>query len=112
MAGAIAEIARQTLVRDFRHINSKHTRVILVENSDRVLGVFDPELSESAGRQLRRIGVDLRLGVQATEVTSEGVVLSSGEKIPAKTVVWAAGNKASPLARASAFRLIEPGVSS
>jgi NADH dehydrogenase len=97
MAGAIAEIAKQTLVRDFRHINSKHTRVILVENSDRVLGFFDPVLSESAGRQLRRIGVDLRLGVQATEVTSEGVVLSSGEKIPAKTVVWAAGNKASPL---------------
>ena len=97
MAGAIAEIARQTLVRDFRHIDSKQTRVILVENSERVLGFFDPDLSESAGEQLKDLGVVLKLGVQATEVTHEGVTLSDGEKIPAKTIVWAAGNKASPL---------------
>jgi NADH dehydrogenase len=97
MAGAIAEIARQTLVRDFRHIDSKQARVVLVENSERVLGGFDADLGESAQRQLERIGVDVKLGVQATEVSGDGVTLSSGEKIPAKTVVWAAGNKASPL---------------
>src|SRR6185369_7816098 len=61
MAGAIAEIARGTLIRDFRHIDPSHTRVILVENSDRVLGGFGPELSEAARRQLFDIGVDLRL---------------------------------------------------
>src|SRR6478735_8049269 len=73
MAGAIAEIARQTLVRDFRHIDSTQTRVLLVENSERVLGGFDADLSESAQRQLEHIGVDLKLGVQATEVNAEGV---------------------------------------
>jgi NADH dehydrogenase len=97
MAGAIAEIARQTLVRDFRHIDSKQTQVFLVENSDRVLGAFDADLSESAQHQLEEIGVKLKLGVQATDVNADGVVLSDGEKIAAKTVVWAAGNKASPL---------------
>ncbi len=97
MAGAIAEIAKQTLVRDFRHIDSSQARVFLVENSDRVLGGFDPELSESARRQLYNIGAEVKLGLQATDVNAEGVTLSNGEKIGARTVVWAAGNKASPL---------------
>ena len=97
MAGAIAEIARQTLVRDFRHIDSSHARVILIENSDRVLAVFDTELSESARRQLFDIGVELKLSAMVAGVDVEGVSLASGERIAAKTVVWAAGNKASPL---------------
>ena len=97
MAGALAEIAKETLVRDFRHIDSAQTRVILVENSERILGGFDPELSESALHQLKGIGVDVKLGFQVTAVDPEGVTLSNGEKIPAKTVVWAAGNKASPI---------------
>jgi NADH dehydrogenase len=97
MAGAIAEIARQTLVRDFRHIDSSHARVLLIENSDRVLTVFDSELSESARRQLFEIGVEIKLGSTVTVVDAEGVTLSNGERIGAKTVVWAAGNKASPL---------------
>jgi NADH dehydrogenase len=97
MAGAIAEIARQTLVRDFRHIDSSQARVILVENSERILGMFDAELSESARRQLHDIGVELKLGAMVAGVDTLGVTLATGEKIPAKTVVWAAGNKASAL---------------
>lgn len=97
MAGAIAEIAKQTLVRDFRHIDSTQTRVLLVENSQRVLEMFDPDLSDSAREQLENIGVELKLGVRATEVGADGVTFSNGEKIAAHTVVWAAGNKASPL---------------
>jgi NADH:ubiquinone reductase (H+-translocating) len=97
MAGAIAEIARQTLVRDFRHIDSSHARVILVENSPEVLTVFSDDLSKSASKQLRRIGVELKLSSMVQDMDETGVKLASGEHIPAKTVVWAAGNKASPL---------------
>jgi NADH:ubiquinone reductase (H+-translocating) len=97
MAGAIAEIARQTLVRDFRHIDSSQARVILVENSERLLTMYDEDLSESARRQLYDIGVEVKLNALAKDVNADGVTLSTGEKIPAKTIVWAAGNKASPL---------------
>jgi len=97
MAGAIAEIARQTLVRDFRHIDSSQARVILIENSPRVLTVFADDLSDSAGKQLKRIGVETKLGAMVQEVDENGVKLDSGEHIAAKTIVWAAGNKASPL---------------
>jgi NADH:quinone reductase (non-electrogenic) len=97
MAGAIAEIARQTLVRDFRHIDSSQARVILIENSPEVLTVFTDDLSQSAKRQLKRIGVELKLSSMVQDVDETGVKLASGEHIPAKTVVWAAGNKASPL---------------
>jgi len=97
MAGAIAEIARQTLVRDFRHIDSSQARVILIENSPEVLTVFTDDLSQSAKRQLKRIGVELKLSSMVQDVDETGVKLASGELIPAKTVVWAAGNKASPL---------------
>jgi NADH dehydrogenase len=97
MAGAIAEIARQTLVRDFRHIDSSQARVILIENSPQVLMVFADDLSKSAGRQLQNIGVELKVNSMVQNVDETGVTLASGEHIPAKTVVWAAGNKASPL---------------
>jgi NADH dehydrogenase len=97
MAGAIAEIARQTLVRDFRHIDSSQARVILIENSPQVLMVFADDLSKSAGRQLQNIGVELKVNSMVQNVDETGITLASGEHIPAKTVVWAAGNKASPL---------------
>jgi NADH dehydrogenase len=97
MAGAIAEIARQTLVRDFRHIDSSQARVILIENSPRVLTVFTEDLGESAGRQLHRIGVETKLNSMVQNVDETGVTLASGENIPARTIVWAAGNKASSL---------------
>lgn len=97
MAGAIAEIARVTLVKDFRHIDSSQARVLLVENASRVIPQFTEDLSESARRQLCDIGVEVRLGTLVENVSEEGVTLKGGEKIPARTVIWAAGNAASPL---------------
>lgn len=97
MAGAIAEIARVTLVKDFRHIDSAQARVLLLDAAPRVLPMLDPELSESARRQLFDIGVEVRLSTAVEKITEEGVQLKGGEKIAARTVVWAAGNAASPL---------------
>ena len=97
MAGAIAEIARVTLVKDFRHIDSSQARVVLVENASRVIPQFTADLSESARRQLYDMGVEVRLGTLVENVSEEGVTLKGGEVIPARTVIWAAGNAASPL---------------
>ena len=97
MAGAIAEIARVTLVRDFRHIDSSQARVILLDFAPRVLPTFAPDLSESARRQLFDIGVEVRPGELVEALSESGVALKGGEVIPARTIVWAAGNAASPL---------------
>ena len=98
MAGAIAEIARVTLVKDFRHIDPSQARVILLDAGERVLSGFAPDLSESARRQLFDVGVEVRTGTQVEGIAEDGVVLKSGERIAARTVIWAAGNVASPLA--------------
>ena len=97
MAGAIAEIARITLIKDFRHIDSSQTRVFLIEGGPEILASFSGELSASACRQLSHIGVEVRLGTRVEHVSEEGVGLKGGEKIAARTVLWAAGNAASPL---------------
>ncbi|MEP6672302.1 MAG: NAD(P)/FAD-dependent oxidoreductase [Chthoniobacter sp.] len=97
MAGAIAEIARVTLVKDFRHIDSSQARVLLLENAPRVIPQFASDLSESARRQLFDVGVEVRLRTLVEKINEEGVTLKGGEKIPARTVIWAAGNAASPL---------------
>ncbi len=97
MAGALVEISRVTMVRDFRHIDSSQARVILVDAAPRVLPSFAPDLSESAREQLAGIGVDVRLSMMVEKVDETGVTLKGGEKISARTVVWAAGNAASPL---------------
>jgi NADH dehydrogenase len=97
MAGAIAEIARQTLLQDFRHIDSSQARVILIDNSPRILSTYVPELSESAAHQLADIGVDVRTGSRVQDIREHEVTLTSGETIAARTIVWAAGNVASPL---------------
>ena len=97
MAGAVAEIARVTLVKDFRHIDSSQARVILLDAAPRVLQMLDPELSESARRQLFDIGVEVRPLTLVEKLTEEGVQIKGGEKIAARTIVWAAGNAASPL---------------
>jgi NADH dehydrogenase len=98
MAGAIAEIARHTLTRDFRHIDPRDARVLLVEAGRRVLPAFDPRLSARAERQLRRLGVEVRLGSPVTDCSAEGVTLGD-EQVGARTVVWAAGVIASPAGR-------------
>ena len=97
MAGAVAEIARVTLVKNFRHIDSSQARVILLDSAPRVLQMLDPELSESARRQLFDIGVEVRPLTLVEKLSEEGVQIKGGEKIAARTIVWAAGNAASPL---------------
>jgi NADH dehydrogenase len=98
LAGTLAEVARRTLARDFRHIDTASARVILLEASPRVLGAYREELSASARGQLESLGVAVRTGVQVTNVDADGVWIGD-EHIPARTVLWAAGVAASPLAR-------------
>ncbi|MEA3211518.1 MAG: hypothetical protein QOE70_4575 [Chthoniobacter sp.] len=97
MAGAISEIARVTLVKDFRHIDPSLARVILLDAAPRVLPTYVPELSEKARRQLFDIGVEVQLGRMVESIEADGVTLKGGDKIFARTMVWAAGNAASPL---------------
>jgi NADH dehydrogenase len=94
MAGAIAEISRYTLAKDFRHINPSEARVILIEGNPRLLAAYPPDLSESARKQLRDLGVDVRTGARVTNITESGVQLD-GEFIPCRVKIWAAGNTAS-----------------
>ena len=97
MAGAISELARHTLKADFRHIDPSQARVILVEAAPRVLPPFPPELSESALRQLQQLHVEVLLNSAVTRL-AEGEVDINKQVIKTRTVIWAAGNKASPLA--------------
>jgi NADH:ubiquinone reductase (H+-translocating) len=97
MAGAISELARFTLRQDFRHIDPTSARVLLVEAAPRVLPPFDPSLSESALRQLKELHVEVLLNSAVTRL-AEGEVDINQQVIKTRTVIWAAGNKASPLA--------------
>jgi NADH dehydrogenase len=96
MAGALSEIARTTLARNFRNFNPLDARVILVEGASRVLGAFPESLSASALRQLQSIGVEVRLNTLVSSLDDSGVVLGE-ERIDARTIVWAAGVRAEPL---------------
>jgi NADH dehydrogenase len=98
MAGAIAEISRYTLAKDFHRINPSDARVILIEGGDRILGGFPEKLSLSAMKQLQAIGVDVRTNTRATNLTEEGLEVS-GEFIPCRVKIWAAGNAASTLGK-------------
>ena len=94
MAGAIAEIARETLARDFRHIDPSTARVILVEGDKRVLSAFPEDLSASALKQLQELGVEVQTGVHAENLTENGLEVA-GKFIPCRVKIWAAGNTAS-----------------
>ncbi|MGH9371827.1 MAG: NAD(P)/FAD-dependent oxidoreductase, partial [Vicinamibacterales bacterium] len=96
LAGAIKEIAGQTIPRDYRHIDTRTTRVILFEAGDRLLPTFPPVLSARARRDLERMGVEVRLRSAVTDVTPHGIYIGA-EFIPVRNVFWAAGVKASPL---------------
>lgn len=96
LAGTLAEIARHTLKNEFRHIDPARAVVQLVEAGPRVLATFPPELSEKAAAQLQRLGVQLLTGSAVQHIDAEGYV-RGGERINAKTVLWAAGVAASPL---------------
>ena len=108
MAGALAEIARHTLPGDFRHIDPTSARVVLVEAGPRVLAAYPPDLSESARRQLEALGVQVWTGAAVTAVDAEGVQMG-GDRLAARTVVWAAGVEASPLARSLGVPLDRAG---
>lgn len=98
LAGAIAEMSRFTLAKDFRSIDPRLSRVVLLEGAARILGAFYPELSAAATESLAKLGVEIDTGCLVTEVDGEGVV-ARGERIPAATVIWAAGVQASSLAK-------------
>src|SRR5256712_1737278 len=94
MAGAIAEIARYTLAKDFRHIDPSQARVILIEGEPRLLAAYPEDLSASATKQLVDLGVEVRTGVRATNLTETGLQVGD-EVIPCRVKIWAAGNNAS-----------------
>ncbi|MGA7540574.1 MAG: NAD(P)/FAD-dependent oxidoreductase [Steroidobacteraceae bacterium] len=96
LAGTLAEIARHTLKREFRHIDPASARVLLIEAGPRVLPSFPPSLSANAERQLERLGVRVRTGSAVTRLDEQGVGIGQ-EHIAARTVLWAAGVAASPL---------------
>jgi NADH dehydrogenase len=98
MAGQIAELARDTLRRDFRAIDPRDGRVLLVEMLDRVLTSFPESLSRKAARSLEHLGVTPLLGRTVVDIDEEGVTLDGDERIPTHTVIWAAGVQASALA--------------
>jgi NADH dehydrogenase len=100
LAGALGEIANDTLRRDFRSINPAEARILLLEGSDRILSTFPPELSLAAERSLIRLGVRARTKVMATDIDSTGVTIRVDgvtERIASCTVLWAAGVAPSPL---------------
>ncbi len=102
IAGQIAELARDTLRRDFRAIDPRSGRILLVEAADRVLTTFPPSLSAKAARSLERLGVTVLTGRTVVGVDQEGVTIEDGsggrDRVPSRTVIWAAGVKASGLA--------------
>jgi NADH dehydrogenase len=108
LAGAIKEIAGQTIPKDYRHIDTRTTRVVIFEGGDRILPQFLPELSTRAQRDLERMGVEVRLNSSVTNVTRQGVSVGD-EFIPVRNVFWAAGVKASPLGQSLGIPLDRAG---
>ncbi|MBK7351571.1 MAG: NAD(P)/FAD-dependent oxidoreductase [Gemmatimonadetes bacterium] len=96
VAGALAEIRRHALRRDFRHIDPREATVMLIEGGPRILSSYPAELAERAKYELRRLGVEVREQTMVTEIR-QGLIQASGWTIPTQTVVWAAGNVASPI---------------
>lgn len=97
LAGSVAELARQTLKRDFRHIDPHSAKVLLFEAGPRILPAFPEPLIAYAERQIAELGVELRTGKPISAISAEGVTVE-GEVIPAATVVWAAGVRSTPAA--------------
>jgi NADH dehydrogenase len=96
LAGAFAEVAKQSLAKDFRNIDPKRARIVLLEGGPRILPAYPEELSRSGQEQLESLGVEVRTDAKVTRIDSTGVWLGM-DKIEAHTVLWGAGVKASPL---------------
>jgi NADH dehydrogenase len=103
LAGQIAALAQRTLPRDYRDIDTRATRISLLEAGPRVLPDFPEPLRLRAAADLAALGVDVWLRAGVVGIDDEGVELAVGARIPARTVIWAAGVRASPLAEALAF---------
>jgi NADH dehydrogenase len=108
LAGAMAEIARQTRAREFRHIDPSTARVLLIEGLPRVLAAYSEELSAAAQRSLAQKGVELRTHTMVTDVTATSV-RAGDDTIATRTALWAAGVAASPLARSLGTELDKAG---
>ena len=98
LAGAIIELARKVLARDFRRIDPSTARVLLIEAGARILPTFPATLSSNATTSLQKLGVEVRSGAAVTDCDADGVVIGT-ERINSRTVLWAAGVAASPVAR-------------
>lgn len=98
LAGTLAEISRQVLRDEFASIDPKHTRILLLEGGPRILPAYAPDLSQSAVRQLEKLGVEVRAPAMVTRIVP-GAVWVGDERIPAAVVLWAAGVAASPLGK-------------
>jgi NADH:ubiquinone reductase (H+-translocating) len=99
LAGAIAEIARHSIARDFDTIDPAQARIMLIEAGPRLLAAFPEKLSRHARTDLERLGVEVLAGVTVTGIDEHGVDLDNGNRIDAGTMLWAAGVQASPLGR-------------
>ena len=108
LAGAFIELARHVLVGDFRHIDPRKARVILIEAGPRILATYPPELSASAERQLRNMGVEVRTNTRVHDIT-KGCVVLEREKICAENILWAAGVAATPLTKKLGVELDRAG---
>lgn len=97
LAGSLAELARTHLPDEFRRIDTRRARIVLIEAGERILPTFDPSLSAYADRALKSLGVEVRVGEAVTACDAEGVTTSAGS-LAAKTIIWAAGVEASPAA--------------
>jgi len=98
LAGTLAEIARHTLKRDFRNIDTRKARILLIEAGPRVLSAFTEALADKARRQLERLGVEVHTGKPVTEIGA-GFLEFGGQRIAARTILWAAGVAASSLGK-------------
>lgn len=108
LAGAIADISRGVLVRDFRRINPAQAKITLIEAGPRILNMFAEDLAERAKRDLEKMGVEVVTNSRVTQIDKEGVNI--GEKrIPSSTVIWAAGVQAAPLSKTLGVSLDKAG---
>jgi NADH dehydrogenase len=96
LAGAIAEIAKQTMIKDYKRINKSQTKIYLVEGLSKILPAYPNDLSDRAKKDLENLGVVVKLNSRVSEITSEGVT-AGGEFIESKNIIWAAGNQVMPL---------------
>jgi NADH dehydrogenase len=109
LAGGLAELFGKVLRRDFPRLDVRAARVVLLEMTDRLLGTFHPRLGEEARRTLESVGVEVLLGRAVAEVHADRVVLTDGAEIPTRTMVWAAGVRAHPLAETLGVELTKGG---